>query len=301
MPAEIDLPAALHDDLAVSDYDMAAPGWAYYAEREFAAQDDHPCFAGEFVWTGMDYLGEPTPYYNQWPSRSSYFGVVDLAGLPKNRFYGYKAHWTKDKVLHIFPHWNWEGMEGKIVPVHVYSSCPVVELFVNGVSYGKRSFLKEGNAPMEQILRYRLIWEDVVYAPGEVKAVAYDEAGRITAEATVKTAGAPHHLTLTADRTAITADGDDLVYLTAAITDEAGTVCPLADARLTFTVTGAGELLTTDAGDPRETESFVRPDKKALAGYCVACVRSLKDHPGTIAVSVSGSGLSGAEALIRAE
>lgn len=297
LPAQIDIPAALHEDLAVSDYDMAAPGWAYYAEREFAAQDDHSCFAGEFVWTGMDYLGEPTPYYNQWPSRSSYFGIVDLAGLPKNRFYGYKAHWTTEHVLHIFPHWNWEGMEGRIVPVHVYSSYPEVELFVNGVSYGKRSFLQEGNAPMEQLLRYRLIWEDVVYAPGEVKAVAYDEHGNTAAEASVKTAGAAHHLTLTADRSSIRANGDDLVYLTAAVTDENGTVCPHAANRITFSVTGAGELLTTDAGDPRETESFARPDKKALAGFCVACVRSLPESGG-ITVTAKAEGLIDASAVI---
>ncbi|MBQ8640942.1 MAG: DUF4982 domain-containing protein [Clostridia bacterium] len=301
-PAVMNIPVRYEDDLTVSAYDMAAPGWAYYAEREFAAQDDYPFMAGEFVWTGMDYLGEPTPYYNKWPSRSSYFGVVDLAGLPKNRFYGYKAHWTDAEVLHVFPHWNWEGMEGQVVPVHVYSSYPMVELFVNGASQGKRVFTRTGNiadsAPGTDIPRYRLMWNDVVYQPGEVKAVAYDENGRIAAEAVVKTAGKPDHLVLAADRDTIAADGDDLVYVTAAVVDADGVVCPLADNRLTFAADGAGELLTTDAGDQRETESFARPDKKALAGYLVGCVRSVSGKTGRLTVSVSGEGLQGASVTV---
>ncbi|MBQ8400551.1 MAG: DUF4982 domain-containing protein, partial [Clostridia bacterium] len=301
-PAVMNIPVRLEEDLTVSAYDMAAPGWAYYAEREFAAQDDYPFMAGEFVWTGMDYLGEPTPYYNKWPSRSSYFGVVDLAGLPKNRFYGYKAHWTDAEVLHIFPHWNWEGKEGQVVPVHVYTSYPMVELFVNGVSQGRRVFTRTGNiadsAPGMDIPRYRLMWNDVVYQPGTVKAVAYDASGNIAAEAVVQTAGKPDHLVLTADRDVIAADGDDLVYITAAVVDAEGVVCPLADNRITFAVEGAGELLTTDSGDQRETESFARPDKKALAGYTVACVRSLRDVSGKLTVSASADGLHGAAAAV---
>ena len=301
-PAEMRIPMQMADDLTVSAYEMGAPGWAYYAEREFAAQDDYPFVAGEFVWTGMDYLGEPTPYYNKWPSRSSYFGVVDLAGLPKNRFYGYKAHWTDDEVLHIFPHWNWEGKEGQVVPVHVYTSYPMAELFVNGVSQGRRVFTRTGNiadsAPGKDIARYRLMWNDVVYQPGEITVVAYDDTGAAVCEKTVRTAGAPDHLILTADRDSIAADGDDLVYVTAAIADRDGVVCPLADNRLTFTVAGAGELLTTDAGDQRETESFVRPDKKALTGYLVGCVRSLRGQSGELTVSVTGEGLQGASVTI---
>ncbi|MBR5445130.1 MAG: glycoside hydrolase family 2 protein [Clostridia bacterium] len=298
-PAEMRIPMQMEDDLTVSAYEMGAPGWAYYAEREFAAQDDYPFVAGEFVWTGMDYLGEPTPYYNKWPSRSSYFGVVDLAGLPKNRFYGYKAHWTDEDVLHVFPHWNWEGKEGQIVPVHVYTSWPMAELFVNGVSQGKRVFTRVGNiadsAPGKDIPRYRLMWDDVVYQPGEIRVVAYDADGRAAAEQIVKTAGAPDHIVLTADRDAIAADGDDLVYVTAAIVDKEGVVCPLADNRLTFTAEGAGELLTTDAGDQRETESFARADKKAFTGYLVGCFRSVQGQTGTLTVSVSGEGLTGAD------
>ncbi len=293
LPAEIAIPCNKHDDLTVSAYDMEAPGWAYYAEREFAAQDDFEYVAGEYVWTGMDYLGEPTPYYNEWPSRSSYFGAVDIAGLPKNRFYGYKSHWTNSEVLHVFPHWNWEGMEGQTVPVHVYSSYPEVELFVNGKSYGKRTFGDKSGGAMGELERYRLMWNDVVYEPGEVKAVAYDADGNTAAEKIVRTAGKPHYIALSTDRASIAADGDDLAYITASVVDEKGTVCPLADNRLYFSVTGDGELLTTDNGDQRETESFARHDKKVLAGYCVACVRSIKDQPGKLTLTVKADGLIG--------
>ncbi len=302
-PAEINIPVRLEEDLTVSAYELAAPGWAYYAEREFAVQDDYPWLAGEFVWTGMDYLGEPTPYYNKWPSRSSYFGIVDLAGLPKNRFYGYKAHWTDSEVLHIFPHWNWAGKEGTVVPVHVYSSYPMVELFVNDVSYGKKVFTSYGSIVSggsgAELGRYRLIWDKVVYQPGTVKAVAYDEKGNAVAEAMVKTAGQPARLVLTADRVSIAADGDDLVYVTAAVVDECGVVCPLADNRITFDVTGAGEFLTTDSGDQRECESFARPDKKALAGYTVACVRSVKNVTGVLTISASAVGLAGSSVTVE--
>lgn len=299
LPAEIAIPCRTHDDLTVSEYDMEAPGWANYAEREFAAQDDCEYVAGEYVWTGMDYLGEPTPYYNEWPSRSSYFGVVDLAGLPKNRYYGYKAHWTDDEVLHVFPHWNWEGMEGQIVPVHVFTSWPEAELFVNGKSYGKRTFGDKSGGDLGEMERYRLMWNDVVYEPGEVRVVAYDGNGNAACEKSVFTAGAPHHIALSADRAAIDADGDDLVYITASVADENGVVCPHADNRLTFAVSGCGELLATDNGDQRETEPFVRPDKKCLAGYCVACVRSLKGEAGRLTLTVTAEGLAGAEISVE--
>ncbi|MGN1410443.1 MAG: glycoside hydrolase family 2 TIM barrel-domain containing protein [Eubacteriales bacterium] len=299
LPAEIAIPCVNHDDLTVSAYELEAPGWAYYAEREFAAQDDFEYVAGEYVWTGMDYLGEPTPYYSEWPSRSSYFGVVDIAGLPKNRFYGYRAHWTDEEVLHIFPHWNWEGMEGKIVPVHVYTSYPTVELFVNGKSYGKQTLGDKSGGDIGEVERYRLMWNDVVYEPGEVRAVAYDESRNAVSEKTVFTSGTAHNIALSADRESIAADGDDLVYITASVVDKNGVVCPHADNRLTFSVTGEGELLTTDNGDQRETEPFVRPDKKCLAGYCVACVRSVKGREGSLTLHVSGDGLESAEISVE--
>jgi len=295
LPAEPEIPVKKHEDLSVSAYDLCAPAWAYYPERELAAQEDCPFVAGEFIWTGMDYMGEPTPYRSEWPSRSSYFGVVDLSGQPKNRFYAYRAAWTDNPVLHIFPHWNWEGMEGQNIPVHVYTSYASAELFVNGKSYGRKTFTDES-----EITRFRLMWDDVTYEPGELKVIACDEAGNAAAEKTVRTAGAPHHIRLTPERSAIAADGEDLVYVLAEIVDEAGNVCPTAANRITFSVAGAGELLTTDAGDQRETESFARPDKKALSGSVVACVRAA-EAAGTIVIRACADGLLSAETAVLAE
>lgn len=295
LPAQLDWPADTQEDLTVSAYELSIPNWATLAEKEWAAQDDVPGVAGEFVWTGFDYLGEPTPYYSEWPSRSSYFGILDMAGLPKNRFYGYQARWTNKPVLHVFPHWNWEGMEGKCVPVHVYTNYPKVELFLNGISQGVRTFSKVGIPE-----RYRMIWEKVPYEPGTLIAVAYDEDGREAKRCVVKTAGKPAAIRLQAERKAIAADGEDLVYVTASIVDAAGNVCPHADDRLTFRVTGAGELLTTDAGDQRETESFARADKKALSGSLVGCIRSLCE-PGAIHITVSAAGLTSAEVTVESK
>lgn len=289
LPAEVEIPAPCTEDLAVSAYELSAPGWAYYPEREFAALDDCPFVAGEYVWTGMDYLGEPTPYYNQWPSRSSYFGVVDIAGIPKNRFWGYMAHWTDKEVLHVFPHWNFN--EGETVSVHCYTGYPSAELFVNGKSMGRRFFAGKGGGEIE---RYRLMWKDVTFEPGEIKVVAYGENGLAKAEKIVRTAGAPKKIVLEADRGDIAADGDDLCYVTASIVDENGTVCPFADNRLYFEADGAWELLTTDAGDQRETESFAAHNKKALSGMCVACLRSL-ENAGTGRLTVKADGLIPAE------
>ena len=300
LPANIAIPCNKHDDLTLSAYELEAPQWASYAEREFAAQDDFEYVCGEFVWTGFDYLGEPTPYYSEWPSRSSYFGILDLSGQPKNRFYGYKANWTNSPVLHIFPHWNWEGREGKIVPVHVYTNYYEVELFVNGKSYGKEKLGDKSGGDLGEIERYRMMWNGTIYAPGEVKAVAYDEKGNIVAENVVRTATEPHHIMLTADKSKIDADGNDLVYVTATVVDKSGTACPHFNDRLYFSVTN-GELLATDNGDPRETESFARPDKRCLSGSCVACIRSVFGEKGKIKISVKGDNLNDAEFIIEAQ
>lgn len=295
-PAKINIGYPKNEDLAVSAYELCAPSWAYYPERELAAQKDFPQIMGEFIWTGFDYMGEPTPYYTEWPSRSSYFGVVDLAGLPKNRYYCYRAHWTKIPTLHIFPHWTWPGKEGENVPVHIYTNYEEVELFVNGVSQGKRrhadgpegaDFKKADNGA--HLKRFRMMWNDVIYQPGEITAVAYQN-GLEVASKTIKTAGAPHHIKLSAYKPALAADGDDLNYITASILDAEGNLCPHAADRLTFQVEGAAEFLATDAGDQRETETFLRPDKKALAGMLVGCIRSKKE-PGSVTVTVTGDGL----------
>ncbi len=288
-PAEIDIGSPKNAELTVSDYGLAAPAWAYYAERELAAQEDCPFLAGEFVWTGFDYLGEPTPYYTEWPSRSSYFGIFDLAGLPKNRYYLYRSAWTDTPTLHVFPHWSFEGREGEKTPVHVYTSYDEVELFVNGVSKGKRSRKTAGDDPLSEIERFRLMWNDVVYEPGEICAVAYKD-GREAERKTVRTAKAPHHIELSAYYATVAADGESLNYLTATVVDEDGSLCPNASHRILFTAEGEGRVYATDAGDQRETETFLRPDKKALSGAVVCCVRS-SGRAGSVTVTASSEGL----------
>lgn len=292
-PAEITIADKRWDDLAISDYGLMAPPWAYYAEREIAAQKDYPQVMGEFIWTGFDYLGEPTPYYTNWPSRSSYFGVVDLAGLPKNRYYLYRSVWTDIPTLHIFPHWNFENKIGEVVPVHIYTNYDEVELFVNGKSQGKRTFAKKltefkdkKEAWQNQVERFRLIWNDVVYEPGEITAVAYKD-GKEAERKTVKTAGEPYAIRLSSYRDTINADGEDLNYITAEIVDKDGNLCPNADNRITFTALGA-EVYATDAGDQRETETFLRPDKKAMSGKLIAIVRSAEKGEATITATADG-------------
>lgn len=273
LPAKIDISLNKNEDLTISDYSLCAPPWAYYAERELSAQRDCPYVLGEFIWTGFDYLGEPTPYYASWPSRSSYFGVVDLAGLPKNRYYCYKSAWTDEPTLHIFPHWNWEGMEGQNVPVHIFTNLDEVELLINGVSQGRRHHATHGNDDMSQVERFRLIWNDTVYTPGEVLAVGYKNGQEVMRQR-VRTAGAPHRIELSAYYAKITADGEALNYITAKIVDKDGNLCPNACNRLTFEASGTVSVFSTDAGDQRETETFLRPDKKALSGMLVCCVRN---------------------------
>ena len=296
LPAEIFIGQRCFDDLAVSDYSLEAPPWAYYAERELCAQKDNPQVMGEFIWTGFDYLGEPTPYYTEWPSRSSYFGVVDMAGLPKNRYYCYRAAWTDIPTLHIFPHWNWEGHEGQNVPVHIYTNCDEVELFINGISQGRRRHAQKLKNPASveeenrnQLERFRLMWNDTLYQPGEVTAVGYKH-GKEVMRKTVKTAGAPHAIRLSAYREQITADGEDLNYITAEIVDKNGNLCPHADDRIAFHAEGAATVYATDAGDQRETETFLRSDKKALSGMLVAVIRAAEEA-GSVKVIAEAEGL----------
>ena len=295
-PAEIRIGENTSEDLAVSDYGTEAPPWAYFAEREIAAQKDHPEIMGEFIWTGFDYLGEPTPYYYEWPSRSSYFGVVDLAGLPKNRYYLYRSVWTDIPTLHIFPHWNWEERVGENVPVHIYTNFDEVELFVNGTSYGKRTFAakktefsSEDEENRNQMERFRLIWDNVIYEAGEITAVGYKN-GVEAMRKTVKTAGEPYEIRLSAYSESIEADGESLNYITAEIVDKGGNLCPKADNRITFKAEGGAYVFATDAGDQRETETFLRPDKKAMSGMLVAVVRSTGEK-GSVTVTACAEGL----------
>lgn len=286
LPAVEEKPVILRKNLHVSSYDMAAPPWAYPPEYEFSAQDDCPFILGEFVWTGFDYLGEPTPYREEWPSRSSYFGIVDLSGIPKDRYYSYQSKWTDQPVLHIFPHWNWERMDGKNIPVHCYTNAESVELFVNGKSVGKRK--KEGK---DTFTRYRMIWDEVKYEPGVLEAVAYGTDGRIVNRTQIKTAGEPFKITLIPDRCAIEADGDDLCYITVRVEDREGVLCPHACNEILFHVSGAGEFLAADNGDPTSMEFFHHPVREVFHGQCVMIVRTRLNKIGKITVSATADGL----------
>ena len=287
---------AMYEDAQCCSYDMGACPWSNLPDDDWAFQDDKSWVIGEFVWTGFDYLGEPTPYDDVWPSRSSYFGICDLAGLPKDRYYLYRSRWNTDSpTLHILPHWNWEGREGEVTPVYCYTSYPSAELFVNGKSQGKRT--KDASRPYD---RYRLRWNDVVYEPGVVKVVAYDETGNAVAEKEMRTAGRPHHLVLTSDRRELAANGKDLAFVTVQAVDKDGNPCPLADNALRFDVVGAGEYRAACNGDATSTELFHLPMMKLFNGQLVVIVRT-HEQPGEINLTVSGKGLKTAKLTLQSK
>lgn len=276
-----------YPDFQSSSYDLEACKWSNVPEEDFVLQDDYDWVIGEFVWTGFDYLGEPTPYNEAWPSRSSYFGICDLAGLPKDRYYLYRSRWnTEDETLHILPHWNWKGREGEITPVFVYTNYNSAELFVNGVSQGVQTKTKDKTKQH----RYRLMWMDVKYEPGTIKVVAFDNNGKAVAEKEIHTAGKPHHLELKADREIISADGKDLSYVTVSVVDKNGNLCPNATNQLNFEVKGAGKFKAVCNGDATSLEMFHLPTMKAFSGKLVVTVQSLKEA-GDIQLKVSGKGL----------
>ncbi|HOK80606.1 MAG TPA: beta-galactosidase GalB [bacterium] len=273
------------ESLQVNSFDFCSPTWGTIPDFEFRAQDEHPFIMGEFVWTGFDYLGEPNPYFEKWPSRSSYFGIIDLAGIPKDRFYLYQSKWASKKTLHIVPHWTWHGYEGKPIFVQCYSSWDTVELFVNGVSQGIRE-----KCEMALINRYRLVWNHVVYEPGQLKAVAYDKDGNIAKEVVVYTAGKPAAIGLVPDRTQMLPDGEDMVFICADVIDEKGNLCPFADNVIGFSVEGPGEIVATDNGDPTSIEPFHSHFRKAFHGRCMVCIRSTGKR-GTIKIFAESQGL----------
>jgi beta-galactosidase len=306
---------AKHASLQISSYDIIAPPWAYCPDVEFAAQDALPALLGEFVWTGFDYLGEPTPYFGRnednshdWPARSSYFGMVDLAGFPKDRYYLYQSRWSKKPMVHVLPHWNWAGHEGQDIPVMVYSNADEVEMSVNGVSLGRKKTLSESielpvgaNVSETQRLqsKYRLLWQ-VPYQPGSLAAVAY-AGGKIVARDEVRTAGAAARIRLLADRSVIRADGDDLSFVTVRVEDKDGNLCPLADDLVSFRVTGAGRIAAVDNGNAATVEPFHADHRRAFNGLALLIVRSKFGEPGTIEVAASGAGLAEGRLEIVAE
>ncbi len=283
-----------YDDYQCSSYDLEYCNWSNIPEDDFVLQDDKDWVLGEFVWTGFDYLGEPTPYDNCWPSRSSYFGICDLAGLPKDRYYLYRSRWnTKETTLHILPHWNWEGREGETTPVFVYTSYDSAELFVNGKSKGVRS--KNDSSKLD---RYRLMWNDVKYEPGTIKVVAFDENGKVAEEKEVKTAGKPYQLILDTDREIIKADGEDLSYVTVSVVDKDGNPCPLAQNQLKFKVSGDATYRAACNGDATSLEMFHQPTMKLFNGKLVVLVQS-GNNAGSAKLTVSGKGLKSASTQIE--
>lgn len=261
---------ALYDDLQCSSYDVEACGWSNIPDKDFALAEDYEWAIGQFVWTGFDYLGEPTPYKVEWPNHSSMFGIIDLASIPKDRYYLYRSLWNRsDKTLHILPHWTWDGREGEITPVFVYTNYHSVELFINGKSYGKQS---KNSSSLKN--RFRLMWMDVIYEPGELKAVAYDEKGNIAEEKIVRTAGKPYKIELTADRTQLAADGKDLAYITVKVTDKNGNLCPHDRRLIKFSVKGNGSYRASANGDPTSLDLFHLPQMHVFNGMLTTIVQA---------------------------
>lgn len=263
---------AMYDDHQSSSYDLEYCSWSNIPDIDFARAEDHDWTIGQFVWTGFDYLGEPSPYdTDAWPNHSSMFGIIDLASIPKDRYYLYRSVWNKEaETLHILPHWNWEGHEGEKTPVFVYTNYPSAELFINGKSYGRQTKRKDGTVEN----RYRLMWYDAVYQPGEVKVVAYDEQGNPAAEKTIRTAGKPHHIELVTDRTSLQADGKDLAYVTLRIVDKDGNLCPNDGRLVSFKVKGAGKYRASANGDPTCLDLFHKPEMHAFGGMLTVIVQS---------------------------
>ena len=249
-----------HANLQCTSYDVEWTPWSNLPDDDWATQDDHPWTIGEFVWTGFDYLGEPYPYDTAWPSRSAYFGILDLAGIPKDRYWLYRSRWNETShTLHLVPHWTFPGREGQVTPVYCYTDFDEAELFVNGKSQGR---IRKN--PKSRLDRYRLRWNDVVYQPGELKVVAYDRNGAAALTKTVRTAGAPAKVTLEKRRFG------KLLFVTAKIVDANGTLCPDAADNLSVSCGRGLRFKAICNGDATSLESFVEPHMKAFHGQLVA-------------------------------
>ncbi|KAM7196272.1 glycoside hydrolase [Naviculisporaceae sp. PSN 640] len=265
--------------MQVSDYGLYATSWGSSPDKVFEQQDKYPYVAGEFVWTGWDYIGEPTPYN----ARSSYFGIIDLAGFKKDRFWLYQARWNPTvRMAHILPHWTWPDRVGQVTPVHVFSSADEAELFVNGKSQGR---LKKAASST-----YRFRWDKVTYQPGEVKVLAYKD-GKEWATETRKTAGDAVGLRLAVEKnvTSVAADGQNLAFVTVAVVDKDGEVVPWASHTVNWKVEGAGEIVSTDNGDATDMTSFGSLSRKVFGGLGLAIVRA--KGAGEIKLSAEANGL----------
>lgn len=286
---------ALYEDHQSSSYDLEYCSWSNIPDDDLAMADDNEWSIGQFVWTGFDYLGEPSPYdTDAWPSHSSLFGIIDLASIPKDRYYLYKSVWNKtENTLHILPHWTWPGREGKVTPVFVYTSYPSAELFINGKSYGRQT---KNNSSVTN--RYRLMWMDAIYEPGEVKVVAYDASGKAVEEKTVRTAGKPDRLKIVADRKEISSDGKDLVYFTVSVVDKDGNLCPDDKRMVEFVVKGNGAYRAAANGDATSLDLFHLPKMPAFSGQLTAIAQS-SETPGKLRFEAKAKGLKPAVAEIQ--
>lgn len=273
----------------VSAYELYTAAFGASPDKVFASQDKYPYVAGEFVWSGFDYLGEPTPYYS---ARSSYSGIIDLAGFKKDRFYLYQSRWLPEyKMAHILPHWTWPERVGQITPVHVFTSADEAELFLNDVSLGRK---KKG------LYEYRFRWDSVVYKPGILRVVTYKN-GTAWANDTVRTAGEAKQLQLIPDRTNIISDGKDLSFITVRILDNEGMLIPRANNRISFEISGPGEIIATDNGDPADLEFFYSKERKAFNGLAIVIVRTKKGEKGEIKIAVQSPGLTPAQIFLKAQ
>lgn len=282
-----------YDDGQCNGYDTEYCSWSNLPDDDWVWQDDYKQVIGEFVWTGYDYLGEPTPYDTYWPSRSSYFGICDLAGLAKDRYYLYRSKWNTEKhTVHLLPHWTWPDRKGKVTPVYCYTDGVEGELFVNGKSQGRVRKNKES-----RLDRYRLRWNNVKYEPGEIKVVAYDENGNVIGEDTRRTAGAPSDIVFEVEtanggkQPTLKADGNDMAFITISMTDKDGNHCPTADNQLTFEVTGKGTFQAACNGDATSLEPFTQPQMKLFSGKVVVVVRSTNEA-GTLTLKVTDKKLN---------
>ena len=282
---------AEHADGQSSSYDLEHGSWSNLPDDDWAMQDDNPWAIGEFVWTGFDYLGEPTPYKTYWPSRSSYFGIFDLAGIPKDRAWLYRCRWKKDSpTLHVLPHWTWPERKGQVTPVYVYTSYPEAELFVNGVSQGRRR-----RDPSSRLDRYRLRWRNVVYEPGELRVVAYDGDGHAAAEKRVRTAGRPTTLVVEPEQKSLVSG--ELGWFRVKVVDKDGNVCPRADNRIDVKVSGAASFKGICNGDATSLESFTKPTMRVFNGELVVTVKA-GDGVGLCSAVVTSCGLAPAHAQV---
>ena len=288
-----------------SSYDLSSPSWANTPDKDFALYEDYPWAIGQFVWTGFDYLGEPCPHEDEsWPNHSSMFGIIDLASIPKDRFYLFRSVWNEDEhTLHMLPHWNWES--GQTVPVFVYTDYPAAELFLNGKSLGVQKKVvptqKTTGAREENVEpRYRLMWMDVKYEPGELMAVALDENNQPVDTIYMRTAGEPAAIRLDYDGRRIKADGEDLAYVTVNIVDKDGNICPFADNQVTFEVSGNGIFKACANGNPRCIEPFAGPSMQAFNGKLTAIVQGTKPAS-KLYLKASAPGLKDATITIRTQ